>query len=190
MLESSLLAQFSATGASRVCFQADRGASTSVHRQAAVGLVAGHMHCPAHAPISAIIILFELTGDYRIILPLMLTVVVATLLAQKFLRGESIYTLKLSRRGVHIQSGQDVDVLKGVTVDEVMSREVDSVSCDTTITELSEILAQTRHHGMAVLDDQGKLWGLVTITDLDRSIDQHLSGDTPVTEIGTDASRW
>jgi CIC family chloride channel protein len=143
----------------------------------------------AHAPISAIIILFELTGDYRIILPLMLTVVVATLLAQKFLRGESIYTLKLSRRGVHIQSGQDVDVLKGVTVDEVMSREVDSVSCDTTITELSEILAQTRHHGMAVLDDHGKLWGLVTITDLDRSIDQHLSGDTPVTEIGTDASR-
>jgi CIC family chloride channel protein len=143
----------------------------------------------AHAPISAIIILFELTGDYRIILPLMLTVVVATLLAQKFLRGESIYTLKLSRRGVHIQSGQDVDVLKGVTVDEVMSREIDSVSCDTTITELSEILAQTRHHGMAVLDDQGKLWGLVTITDLDRSIDQHLSGDTPVTEIGTDASR-
>ena len=54
----------------------------------------------AHAPITAILILFELTGDYRIILPLMLTVVVATLLAQKMLGGESIYTLKLTRRGI------------------------------------------------------------------------------------------
>jgi len=142
----------------------------------------------AHAPITAIIILFELTGDYRIILPLMLAVVVATLLAQKMLAGESIYTLKLSRRGVHLQSGQDIDVLEGVTVDEIMSREVDSVSCDTTLSELSRILSQTRHHGMAVLDDQGKFWGLVTVTDLDRAIDQNLPGDTPVTVVGTDSS--
>jgi CIC family chloride channel protein len=90
---------------------------------------------------------------------------------------------------VHLQSGQDIDVLEGVTVDEVMTREVDSVACDTTLSELSEILAQTRHHGMAILDDQGKLWGMVTITDLDRSIDQNLPGDTPITEIGTDGSR-
>jgi CIC family chloride channel protein len=142
----------------------------------------------AHAPITAIIILFELTGDYRIILPLMLAVVVATLLAQKMLAGESIYTLKLSRRGVHLQSGQDIDVLEGVTVDEIMTREVDSLSCDTTLSELSRILSQTRHHGMAILNDQGKLWGLVTITDLDRAIDQNLPGDTPVTVIGTDSS--
>jgi CIC family chloride channel protein len=142
----------------------------------------------AHAPITAIIILFELTGDYRIILPLMLAVVVATLLAQKMLAGESIYTLKLSRRGVHLQSGQDIDVLEGVTVDEIMSREVDSLSCDTTLSELSRILSQTRHHGMAVLNDQGKFWGLVTVTDLDRAIDQNLPGDTLVTVVGTDSS--
>ncbi|MCK5315417.1 MAG: chloride channel protein [Anaerolineales bacterium] len=143
----------------------------------------------AHAPITAIIILFELTGDYRIILPLMLTVVVATLLAQKMLAGESIYTLKLSRRGVHLQSGQDIDVMDGVTVDEVMTREVDTIPTDTTLSELSRILSQSRHHGIAILDDQGKLWGLVTVTDLDRAIDQNLPGYTPVTAIGTDSSR-
>lgn len=142
----------------------------------------------AHAPITAIIILFELTGDYRIILPLMLAVVVATLLAQKMLAGKSIYTLKLSRRGVHLQSGQDIDVLEGITVDEIITQEIDSLSCDTTLSELSRILLQTRHHGMAVLNDQGKFWGLVTVTDLDRAIDQNLPGDTLVSVVGTESS--
>ncbi len=56
----------------------------------------------ARAPISAIIILFEMTGDYRIMLPLMLSTVIAMVLAG-FLESESIYTLKLSRRGVHLE---------------------------------------------------------------------------------------
>ena len=143
----------------------------------------------AHAPITAIIILFELTGDYRIILPLMLTVVVATLLAHKMLAGESIYTLKLSRRGVHLQSGQDIDVMDGVTVDEVMTRELDTIPTDTTLSELSRIFSLSRHHGIAILDEQGKLWGLVTVTDLDRAIYQNLPDDTPVSIIGMDSSK-
>jgi CIC family chloride channel protein len=142
----------------------------------------------AHAPITAIIILFELTGDYRIILPLMLTVVIATLLAQKMMAGESIYTLKLSRRGVRLKSGRDIDVMEGVTVDEVMTRNVDTISTDTKLSEFSEILSKTRHHGMPVLDNQGKLWGIVTVTDLDRAIEQNLPTTTPITEIGTDKS--
>ena len=142
----------------------------------------------AHAPITAIIILFELTGDYLIILPLMLTVVIATLLAQKMLAGESIYTLKLSRRGVRLKSGRDIDVMEGVTVDEVMTRNVDTISTDTKLSEFSEILSKTRHHGMPVLDNQGKFWGIVTVTDLDRAIEQNLPTTTPITEIGTDKS--
>ena len=52
----------------------------------------------AHAPITAIIILFELTGDYRIILPLMLTVVLATYLAQKMLSGDQLKALVATQR--------------------------------------------------------------------------------------------
>jgi len=55
----------------------------------------------AHAPISAIIILFEMTGDYSIILPIMLTTVISTLVSQS-ISIESIYTLKLTRRGIKI----------------------------------------------------------------------------------------
>ncbi len=62
------------------------------------GLVAG----TTRAPVTAIIIVFELTNDYNIILPLMVTVVISTILATKLSR-ESIYTLKLVLRNLHIK---------------------------------------------------------------------------------------
>ncbi len=124
----------------------------------------------AHAPLTAVLILFELTGDYQIMLPLMLTVVIATLVAQKLLKGELIYSLKLTRRGVHLQRGRDVDVLQGVLVDEVMTRDLNTITKDMNLKELTEVLNRTRRHGLAVLDRQGKLWGIVTVSDLERSI--------------------
>ena len=57
----------------------------------------------ARAPITAVLIIFELTGDYRIILPLMFAVVVATALANA-LTDDTIYTLKLRRRGIDIDA--------------------------------------------------------------------------------------
>jgi len=124
----------------------------------------------AHAPLTAILILFELTGDYQIMLPLMLTVVIATLVAQTLLKGESIYSLKLTRRGVRLQRGRDVDVLQGVLVDEVMTRDLHTVTKDLNLKELTDVLNRTRRHGLAVLDREGKLWGIVTVTDLERAI--------------------
>ena len=124
----------------------------------------------AHAPLTAVLILFELTGDYRIMLPLMLTVVIATLVAQKLLNGESIYSLKLTRRGVRLERGKDVDVLQGVLVNEVMSHDISTVTKDIKLKELSAIFNRSRLHGLAVLDNQGKLWGMVTVSDLEQAI--------------------
>ncbi len=124
----------------------------------------------AHAPLTAVLIIFEMTGDYHIMLPLMLTVVIATLVAQSLLKGESIYTLKLTRRGIRLQRGRDVDIMQSVLVSEVMSTEMVTVSADTTLTELSATFNHSRHHGVAILDDYGKLWGLVTVSDLERAI--------------------
>ncbi len=139
----------------------------------------------AHAPITAVLILFELTGDYRIILPLMLTVVVATMLAQKMLGGESIYTLKLTRRGVRLRRGRDEDILQGVTVGETMSHDVQTVSTDTTVSELTDIFTRTHHHGLLVLDGEGKLWGIVTITDLEETLEESRPYAGTVADIGT-----
>lgn len=139
----------------------------------------------AHAPITAVLILFELTGDYRIILPLMLTVVVATVLAQRLLNGESIYTLKLTRRGIRLRRGRDVDILQSVRVGEVMTRNPVTVRVSTTIAELANVLSESHHHGISVLDDQGKLWGIVTLSDLDGNFEEELPRSTTVADIGT-----
>jgi len=140
----------------------------------------------AHAPLTAVLILFELTGDYKIMLPLMLTVVIATLVAQKLLKGESIYTLKLTRRGVHLQHGRDIDVLQGVLVSEVMTRDITTITYNMDLKELSRVFDQTRKHGVAILDTQGKLWGMVTISDLERAVNNGLPlSQTRISKIGT-----
>lgn len=122
----------------------------------------------AHTPVTSILILFEMTGDYRIILPLMLATVVSTLVSRLFSR-ESIYTLKLTRRGVHLRQGQDVDVMQGVTVREAMTADVDTVPLDMTLDELASEFARSHHHGFPVVDDAGELAGVVSIQDLERA---------------------
>lgn len=122
----------------------------------------------AHAPITAIIILFEMTNDYRIILPLMLATVVSVLLAQR-LRRENIYTLKLARRGVRLEHGHDVDVMQGVLVSEAMTTNVDTVDADLSLVDLDLTFHETHHHGFPVLDTDGGLFGVVTVQDLERA---------------------
>jgi CIC family chloride channel protein len=59
------------------------------------------------------------------------------------------------------------------------------VGVKVTLTELVEVFSRSRHRGLPVLDRQGKLWGMVTVSDLDRAIDAEAPRSRPVTEIGT-----
>jgi chloride channel protein, CIC family len=122
----------------------------------------------SHAPITAILILFEMTGNYPIILPLMLATVMSTLIA-RIISSESIYTLKLTRRGVHLQEGQDIDVMQGVTVGEAMTTDVEVVPLNMPLEELAEKFERTHHHGFPVVDIKGRLSGVVSIRDLERA---------------------
>jgi CIC family chloride channel protein len=125
----------------------------------------------ARAPITSVLILFEMTDDYRIILPLMLATVVSTILAE-YLSRESIYTLKLLRRGVRLEQGRDIDVMQGVLVGEAMTTDVDTVSSDLSLVELEQIFADSHHHGFPVLDEHGELVGVVTLQDLARAAER------------------
>ena len=121
----------------------------------------------AHAPATAILILFEMTGDYHIILPLMLATVVSVMVI-RMITPESIYTMKLSRRGVRLQQGQDIDVMQAVSVGEAMSVDVDVAHPDMTLEALAHEFASSHHHGFPVVDGQGELVGIVSIQDLER----------------------
>lgn len=140
----------------------------------------------ARAPITAILILFEMTDDYRLILPLMLATVVSTVLAE-YLDKESIYTLKLSRRGVRLEQGRDIDVMQGVLVGEAMTTNVDTVSADLSLQELDLLFHETHHHGFPVLDENGELLGIVTLQDLARARERGQWQDRQVRDIATRA---
>ncbi len=137
-----------------------------------------------HTPITAILILFEMTNDYHIILPLMLTTVISTLIARAISR-ESIYTTKLARKGIHLDQGQDLDVMQGISIHEVMSTDYHSVIPNMPLKEFSKLLSTSHLNGFPVVDNQGVLLGVVTASDLYREAPHGSFGEKKVRDIFT-----
>ncbi len=117
-----------------------------------------------HAPITAILIIFELTGDYEIILPLMISSITATLLATRMQTG-SIYTLKLLRRGIDIHKGKDVNVLQSVHVREEMRSDAVTVSPEAPLVALLSKFIEHPGSTLFVTDDDNHLLGIITSDD-------------------------
>ena len=118
----------------------------------------------ARAPLTAIVIAFELTNGYELVLPLMLAAGVATFVADR-LQPESIYTLPLRQRGIVYAESTDVDIMQAVRVGEIMTTDPDTLEAGLSLEEAREQFRHTRHHGFPVVDG-GRLVGVCTLTDL------------------------
>lgn len=118
-----------------------------------------------HAPITAILIIFEMTGDYMIILPLMISCIIATLLATRLQRA-SIYTMKLLRRGVDVQRGRAVNVLQHVQVREVMRPDVVTAAADDHLLALISKFIDHPGSTLFVIDEEGVLEGIVKVDQI------------------------
>ncbi|MBV6517903.1 MAG: hypothetical protein DCC43_01625 [Candidatus Brocadia sp.] len=121
-----------------------------------------------HAPITSFILLFEMTHDYRIILPLIAAVNVSLFLSWH-LQHDSVYTLGLTRKGIRLHRGRDVDVLETITVKEVMETEFVTLRESDTLAVATDLLNRKRQHGLPVLNDDGELSGIITVQDIDRA---------------------
>jgi len=143
------------------------GATATTGAYALVGMAAVFA-AAARAPMTAIIILYELTADYRIIGPLMIATVVSTLLSERISR-ESIYTLKLARRGVDVL-GAEPDVLDTIPVGEAMSRDFPSVPSEVPADQLLQVLVESGIHSLPVVDGEGMLIGIVSRSDIEEAV--------------------
>jgi CIC family chloride channel protein len=114
------------------------------------------------------LIVFEMSNDYLIILPLMVAGVTACYFAQ-WLHPESIYTLKLAKRGIRAAEGRDMDIMQGVSVSEVMKVNPVTIHKDKPLSELMALFQETNLLGFPVLKDHHKLHGIVTLQDLHRT---------------------
>ncbi len=118
-----------------------------------------------HAPITAILIIFELTNEYSIILPLMISCIIATLLST-WIQSSSIYTMKLLRRGIDIYRGRDINVLQPIPAREVMREEMVTANPGDGVTHLLSLFMERSGSSIFVTDESGILVGIITSDQL------------------------
>ncbi|MDO9529893.1 MAG: chloride channel protein [Syntrophales bacterium] len=117
------------------------------------------------APITAILTIFELTYNYNIILPLMTSCIASLVIVNKFC-GHSIYEMKLLKKGINIVRGHDINILRGMMVNDFMEREYEYIYETSRLRELIAKIQESNYPHFPVLDKQGNLVGMFTLRDL------------------------
>lgn len=147
---------------------ADSGAYASVG-------IGAFLAASTHAPMTAIFLLFEMTGNYRIIVPAMLASIIGTVVATK-LNEDSIDTVDFSREGINIHEGREVAIMKSLKVGSAITEDVDFISERANINQLLEIFSQTKDSFyFPVVDDSGMMTGIVSMTDVKNIIHRDTS---------------
>jgi CIC family chloride channel protein len=123
----------------------------------------------AHAPLTSMLIVFEMSNDYRLILPLMAAGMIASSIAH-WLQPNSIYTIKLTKRGIHFDQGRDLDVMQGVLVEEVMNKSPITVHKDQSVADLFVAFQETHLKGFPVMSNDEDLYGVVSMQDMERTL--------------------
>src|SRR3954470_946336 len=129
---------------------------------AAVGMAAV-MAGTSYAPISAILIIFEFTGNYDLILPVMLAAILSSLLARA-LHPYSIYTESLRGKGIDLR--MEEAVLAGFKAESLMRTDPQTLRPGEPYSEVVKKFLATPRQRLFVIGDDGKLAGSVSIHDI------------------------
>lgn len=119
----------------------------------------------AHAPLTMILMGYELTGNYQIILPIMTSCIMATFIITRF-TGESFYTEKLKRRGIKLWRGRDLSVMDRIRVGDVMAGAVTTIPENAPFKRIMELITTSRDSYFPVVDGEGGLSGIISIQNV------------------------
>ncbi len=122
-----------------------------------------------HAPITAIIIIFELTGDYKIILPLMLSSIIASFMTVGIHR-ESIYTMKLKRRGILFKEGRELNILRSLFVKDFISQDYHAFLNTENIGKIIDQAISRKYHSFQIVDSDNNYVGCFSLNLLKTSV--------------------
>ncbi len=132
---------------------------------AAVGIGA-FLAAATHAPLTAIFLLFEMTGNYLVIVPIMLSSIIGTVVASR-LNPDSIDTVDFSRDGIDLHEGREISVMKSIKVGRVISEDVDFISEQANVDQLLTIFSMARDSFyFPVVDESGRMTGVVSLQDV------------------------
>ncbi len=125
------------------------------------GVLAGAVHCP----LTAFLLVFEITNDYKIILPVMLVAVLATTTAQ-VLNRDSIYTLALRERGIRLGSLSDLTILRRIEVSSVPLSPAVTIHAEEPASRLLELAQTSSVADYVVVSEEDIFQGMVVGEDL------------------------
>lgn len=118
-----------------------------------------------HAPITAIIMIFELTNNYSVILPLMITCIISMIVSSS-LQSESVYTLNLVRRKVHIKNGSETDIMRSIFVKRIYSKNFEWMEHTLKFNQVVDRLITAKNPYFPVLNGEKKLIGMISMQDI------------------------
>jgi len=152
------------------------GAYTMIGMGAVAGAVLG-------APISTILIIFELTNDYRLTIAVMIAVVVASLITRGW-HGPSFFADQLQRRGLDLQGGHDMAALRALKVHDLMRQDHVTVPTAASLDTLRDRLRQAPLNELFVIDGDDRLVGTITLAELgDAAFDHSHDGDRSAADL-------
>jgi len=137
------------------------GLSTGAY--AVVGMGA-FLAAATHAPMTAIFLLFEITDSYQVIVPIMVTCVIAAAVCRHF-KPDSIETVELRRAGIDLESGKERNIMKSIRVGDVMVRELETIPENMTLGQFADFIASNRHTNFPLLDGNGEMSGIISVQD-------------------------
>ena len=133
-------------------------------------------------PVTAIVIVFELTGNFNVVLPLMVSCAVSYIVAESIFK-RSLYEHLLEAKGISLtDENPNRDFLLTLNASQVMQTQVESLPSDLTLAEVLALMSRSHHRGFPVVEG-GKLVGVFTQTDLANAAQR--SGKTLLREIMT-----
>lgn len=116
-------------------------------------------------PVSAVLIVFETTGDYGLVLPVMLAVAIATALSRR-IAPHSLTELQMYEEGFR-EPVEANDPLAGLTAGDIMSSAIITVRADLSMLDAARRISGTRHRAYPVVNEDGKLLGFLPSTAVD-----------------------
>ncbi|MDP7557439.1 MAG: chloride channel protein [Nitrospinaceae bacterium] len=148
-------------------------ASPETYSVVGMGAVAGAV---MQAPLTNILMLFELTNDYTLILPIMVSCIAASYTYQRFTK-HSIYVQYLLNKGINIRHGREVSIMNSVKVRDVMSTEFTTIAQEMPFRKILETISYSKNFYFPVLDNKGDMTGILSFSDIREMMFEEQLGD-------------
>lgn len=151
---------------------------------AVVGM--GAVFCAvARVPITAVVIIFEMTQDFNVVLPLMISCIIAYLVAERLDPG-SLYDQLLHWSGIDLKESEGEDsLITRLPARKFMQKNIESIKQTATLQEVRQLFENSRHQGFPVVDDEMRPVGIITKPDIIESNRKKLPDDTSIEKVMT-----